>query len=90
MVAAKRHFGMRVERLLMPDQIKSGDTTSRFLRPWRTQAVPTGIGLAANGLDDGGSNLLRSCLASKVDSVWTLQGHQVDCLPGIPGGFPLP
>ncbi len=42
------------------------------LIPWRPQAVPTGIGLAANGLDDGGSNLLRSCLASKVGSVWTL------------------
>ena len=28
--------------------------------------------LAAYGLNDGGSNLLRSCLASKVGSVWTL------------------
>ena len=28
--------------------------------------------LAAYGLNDGGSNLLRSCLSSKVGSVWTL------------------
>ena len=28
--------------------------------------------LAAYGLNNGGSNLLRSCLSSKVGSVWTL------------------